>query len=117
MVGYFFIMPNAIKIAILGFSLEGKAILKYLQKSPHYKKNAEILILDKNKNLKTPQGKSNIRLQIGNDYLKNLGKFDIIFRSPGIPYNLPEIQKAVKNEVKFSSSTKIFFEEAKKIGC
>lgn len=125
-VGYFFIMSSK-KIAILGFSLEGKAMLKYLQKSPQYK-NAEIWILDKNKNLKIPRKIGNLHLRIGINYLKNLHEFDIIFRSPGIPYNLPEIQNAIKPSsrtssllgkkgVKISSSTKIFFDEANKIGC
>lgn len=86
-------------IAILGFGQEGKAVLKYLKKSAKYKK-ANIKILDK---------------KLNKDYLKNLEQFDIIFRSPGIPYNLPEIQEAIKKEVKISSSTKIFFEEINKM--
>ncbi|MEK7636041.1 MAG: UDP-N-acetylmuramoyl-L-alanine--D-glutamate ligase [Patescibacteria group bacterium] len=106
-------MPN-IKIAILGFSLEGKAILKYLQKSPQYK-NAEIWILDKNKNLEIPQEIGNLHLKTGINYLKNLEQFDIIFRSPGIPYNLPEIQNTIKKGVEISSSTKIFFEKINKM--
>ena len=72
------------KIAILGFGLEGKSVLKYLKKSPKFKKS-DIFILDK-KNSK--------------NYLKNLEQFNIVFRSPGVPYNLPEIQKAIKKELK-----------------
>ena len=87
------------KIAILGFGREGKAVLKFLKKSTQYK-NAEISILDK----KTDK-----------DYLKNLAQFDIIFRSPGIPYNLPEIQNAIKKGVKFSSATQLFFDEINKM--
>jgi UDP-N-acetylmuramoylalanine--D-glutamate ligase len=85
------------KIAILGFGREGKAVLKFLKKSAQYK-NAEISILDK----KTDK-----------NYLKNLTQFDIIFRSPGIPYNLPEIQNTIKKGVKFSSATQLFFEKFK----
>ena len=87
------------KIAILGFGREGKAVLKFLKKSTQYK-NAEISILDK----KTDK-----------DYLKNLAQFDIIFRSPGIPYNLPEIQSTIKKGVKFSSATQLFFDEINKM--
>ena len=90
-----------VNIAILGFGQEGKAIFKYLKKSPQYK-NTGISILDKKTN---------------KNYLKNLNRLDIIFRSPGVPYNLSEIQKAIKNGVKFSSSTDLFFQNAKKIGC
>lgn len=82
------------KIAILGFAREGKSLLKFLKKSKQFR-NVTIEILDKD---------------LDNNYLKNLNGFDMIFRSPGVPYNLPEIQKAVKNGVNFSSSTKLFFE-------
>ncbi len=82
-------------IAILGFGREGQSTLKFLKKSSLYK-NARISILDK----KTDKS-----------YLKKLSNFDLVFRTPGIPYNLPEIQKAVKNGVKFSSATQLFFEQ------
>ncbi len=88
------------KIAILGFGLEGKSLLKFLQKSPQFKK-ADISILDK---------------KFDKNYLKNLERFDIVFRSPGVPYNLPEIQKAIRNGTKFSSGTKLFFEEVVRRG-
>lgn len=81
-------------IAILGFGREGRAVLKFLKKSPKYK-HSKITILDK---------------KISPNYLKNLDNFDIIFRSPGVPYNLPEIQSAIKNGVKISSATKLFFQ-------
>jgi UDP-N-acetylmuramoylalanine--D-glutamate ligase len=84
------------KLAILGFGREGKALRTYLQRK--YPKQ-RIAILDK---------------KIDPDYLKNLGDFDVIFRSPGVPYNLSEVQKALKKGVKFSSSTKVFFNEVAK---
>jgi UDP-N-acetylmuramoylalanine--D-glutamate ligase len=87
------------KIAILGFGREGKSLLKFLKKSAKYRR-AEIEILDQ---------------KYDKNYLKNLGRFDFIFRSPGVPYNLPEIQRAVKKGVKFSSVTKLFFDEVVKI--
>jgi len=85
-------------IAILGFGREGKSTLKFLKKSPSFK-NAQISVLDK---------------KTGKNYLKKLLNFDFVFRSPGVPYNLPEIQKAIKNGVKFSSATALFFDETKK---
>lgn len=97
------------KIAILGFGREGRAVLKFLKKSPQYK-NAEIWILDRN-----PEVLSSIKYQVsgtqlGKNYLKNLEDFDIVFRSPGIPYMRRELINARKNGVKFSSVTKLFFE-------
>lgn len=45
----------------------------------------------------------------GKDYLKDLDQFNLIVRSPGIPYLLPEIQKAKKKGVEVTSATKLFF--------
>jgi len=78
----------------LGFGREGKSVLKFLKRNPAYKK-AAITILDQ---------------KLNKDYLKNLDSFDLVFRSPGVPYNLPEIKAALKKGVKFSSSTKLFFD-------
>ncbi|MEK9154953.1 MAG: UDP-N-acetylmuramoyl-L-alanine--D-glutamate ligase [Patescibacteria group bacterium] len=89
------------KIAVLGFGREGKSILKFLKKSVRYK-NAIISVLDKKSD---------------KNYLKNLNDFDEVYRSPGVPYNLLEIQKAIKKGVRFKSATTLFFEEARKIGC
>ena len=86
------------KIAILGFGREGKSLLKFLKKSPEFH-NAKIEILDK---------------KFGKNYLKNLKRFDIIFRSPGIPYTLPQLYQARCDGVKVSSATKLFFEIIKK---
>jgi len=87
------------KIAILGFGREGKSVLKFLKKS---NPRADIKILDQ---------------KFDKNYLKELERFDVVYRSPGVPYNLPEIQKAIKKGVKFSSATALFFNEAKKINC
>ncbi|MDP3991578.1 MAG: UDP-N-acetylmuramoyl-L-alanine--D-glutamate ligase [Candidatus Colwellbacteria bacterium] len=85
------------KIAILGFGQEGKAVLKFLKKT---QPGIKPVILDKKRD---------------SNYLKNLGQFDIVYRSPGIPYNLPQIQSAIKKGVKFSSATDLFFKQAKGI--
>ncbi len=72
------------------------------------------------KYLKRSNPQANIKIldrKLDKDYLKKLNDFDVVYRTPGIPYNLPEIQKAVKSGVKFSSATKLFFDEAEKIGC
>lgn len=82
------------KIAILGFGREGKSLLKYLKRHPRYR-GSKIDVLDQKQ---------------GPDYLKKLAGFDLVFRSPGIPYNFPEIRRAAKRGVVFSSATKLFFE-------
>lgn len=83
------------RIAILGFGVEGKASLRFLKKK-HPK--AEIVILDKKEN---------------SNYLKDLDSFDVIYRSPGVPYNLKEIQRAIKKGVEVTSSTETFLRGAR----
>ena len=126
-------MASIQKIAILGFGREGRAVLRFLQnrglaeietlvsadkknknkkirensrKNQRLSASAEIWVLDKNPTIKIPGG---LKKQIGKNYLKNLEQFNIVFRSPGIPYNLPEIQNAKKHGATISSGTKLFF--------
>lgn len=96
------------KIAILGFGREGKAILKFLQKSPQYR-GAEIVIFDHNPKTAVPHG---TRAILGKDALQWLHGFKLLFRSPGIPYLTPEIQHVLEEGAKCSSATKLFFELA-----
>ncbi|MBI3114668.1 MAG: hypothetical protein HYZ07_01775, partial [Candidatus Harrisonbacteria bacterium] len=60
-----------LRVAILGFGREGKAILKFLQTSPDYR-GAEIVIFDQNKNVRTPRGS---RAILGKDHLSWLHEF------------------------------------------
>lgn len=82
------------QIAILGYAREGKAIHKFLKKSLTYK-DLHIEVRDK---------------IISKNYLEGLENFDIIYRSPGIPYLRKEVQKAKKSGTKISSATELFFE-------
>jgi len=101
------------KIAILGYGVNNQSLVSWLIK--HGAK--DITIRDKNLNLKNQSiyakasmGKlSIINYQLGEGYLDNLDKFDIIFRTPGIPYLHPKIQEAKKAGVEISSQTKLFF--------
>lgn len=96
------------KVAILGYGREGKSVLKFIKKLPRFR-GAEISVLDKKKTPLPPRTKA----AFGKDYLKNLSKFDIVFRSPGIPYNLPQLKKARRGGTEFSSATKLFFDHCR----
>ncbi len=78
------------KVAILGYGIEGQDVEKYLKKE-----GAEVTILDK---------------KLNKNYLKDLGSFDTIVRSPGVYRFLPELVQAEKGGVKITSAIKIFFE-------
>ncbi|HEY5268360.1 MAG TPA: Mur ligase family protein, partial [Candidatus Saccharimonadales bacterium] len=90
------------KIAILGYGLEGEATLNYFNKPDN-----TITICDQNQDLDKITG---IDYQLGPDYLKSLNNFDLIIRTPGINpvliyNNNPGIDKS-----KISSGTNLFFQ-------
>ncbi|HTB48629.1 MAG TPA: UDP-N-acetylmuramoyl-L-alanine--D-glutamate ligase [Verrucomicrobiae bacterium] len=63
------------KIAILGYGKQGQAAYNY------WHDGQEVTICDKDETLELPAGALG---QLGPSYLKNLGKFDLIIRSPSV---------------------------------
>lgn len=90
-------------VALLGYGVESKALLPYLQKE-----GAIVTVLDKNELL--ADSLPSIPAILGDEHLKHLTDFDVIFRSPGIPYLTREIQDARRAGVIISSQTQLFFE-------
>lgn len=92
------------KVAIIGFGREGRALYTYM--TCYQNINAQdIAILDKRDDIDLPEG---VRGVLGNSYLDTLDQFDIIYRSPGVPYT--HITSRLHSTTKLSSSTKLFFE-------
>lgn len=100
-------MNKKTKIAILGFGVEGKALLKYLVS--HGFLNITVCDRDIEAVDSLPNG---ISSQLGKDtYLKNLEEFEVIFRSPGVKFLTPQIQLAIAKGVKITSSIQYFMEK------
>jgi len=109
------------KVAILGLGIEGIALAHFLRD-----RALEVTILDINtmdsllKKADDPEFKSSLsgiladerfNKVLGQDYLDNLIDFDVIFRSPGIPFLKKEIQDAARcHGVRISSQIKLFFD-------
>jgi len=99
------------KIALLGFGVENVSVARFFLKhdidfeirdqAPTKKLLIEGQKLIEDKNLK---------IRTGKDYLSDLNKFDIIIRSPGVPYLKPEIQRVKSAGSEVTSSTKLFFD-------
>ncbi len=85
------------KIAILGFGKEGRATLRFLKRMPKYRR-AAITVLDK---------------KHGPRYLDGLEKFDLIVKTPGIPWTLPQLVRAQRKHAMVTSATALFFAHAK----
>lgn len=90
-------------VLLAGFGREGKSTLKYIQN--HYP-NMSVSIADSNANLEaTINGVENI--YTGENYLREVNKFDTVVRSPGIPRDLPGFKEARH----LTSAMNIFFSE------
>lgn len=89
------------KIAILGFGVEGHSAYNYWKSSEN-----EITICDQNQNASTPVG---VSTRLGSNYLSDLDGFDLIVRVPGLNPN--DIVQANSPEIlnKVTTSTNEFF--------
>lgn len=103
------------RILILGFGREGQSsyfLIRRLlpEKNLGIADKVKFDALDnKIKNIVKRDRK--VDLHFGNTYLKSLGSYDLVIKTPGIPNKLKEIAEAKKRGVEFTSQTKIFFEE------
>lgn len=64
------------KVALVGFGIEGEAALKYW-----LERGAIVTVCDQDQNKQIPVG---IERQLGESYLDNLDRFDIVWRTAGI---------------------------------
>lgn len=94
---------NGKNVCVLGYGKEGKAMVAALQE---YSPGAEITVADKNAELQI----ADCKVQLGEKYLADLDRFDVIIKSPGIPPSIfasCNLQSAI-----LTNSTEIFLEEA-----
>jgi len=97
------------KIGVLGLGEENVALTRFLVNS-----GAKVVICDqktKGELGEYYQKIKDLRVQfrLGPHYLDHLDDFATVFRTPGLPYLDPKIQKAKEVGVKISSQTKLFF--------
>ncbi|MDQ2086783.1 UDP-N-acetylmuramoyl-L-alanine--D-glutamate ligase [Herbivorax sp. ANBcel31] len=98
------------KVAVLGIGISNIPLIKYLHSLgvnvtafDKSCKNDLCCVLDEFKEL-------DIQCSLGDGYLKNLKGFDIVFRTPGMRYDIPEIVSAKKEGAKVTSEMEVFFE-------
>jgi len=93
-------------VLILGYGREGQSVHNYL--NLHHPK-ISLGIADQQDVSSVVN--TNVNLHSGKEYLQSVFDYNVIIRSPGIPTNLPELQRA-RNQGKWvTSATNIFFSE------
>lgn len=99
------------KIAVLGLGIEGLATVRFLSK-----KGITVWVLDKREKdeidtkFYSEAEELEARFVLGKKYLQDLLQFDVIVRSPGIKFLIPELQEAKKKGAILTSHTKLFFD-------
>lgn len=97
-------------MAVLGLGREGLDLVKFL-----VGQKAEVTVLDKNPANKLGENylvakKLKAKFILGAEYLNSLVDFEVVFRSPGVSLQTPELKSAKKRGVVISSAIKLFFE-------
>jgi len=99
------------KVAVIGAGVEGISTADYLAS-----KGAVVSLLDKKigTEIETKRldqvKKLRVKYCFGKDYLSSLEDFEIVFRSPGVRRDLPEIINAEKAGTQITSQIKLFFD-------
>ncbi len=92
--------------AVLGYGVSNRPLVSFLL-------NLGVTVEVRDKKIPEPEAllqleKQNVPIQTGSNYLDNIHA-DLIFRSPGIRPDQPEIQKAVENGAELTSEMELFF--------
>lgn len=101
------------KTAVIGIGVEGISSAKFL-----LGKGVSVSILDKktkdqvDKEYLKEARKIDVKLVLGEKYLKDLSQFSFIVRSPGVKLITSEIKDVISSGANVTSQTKIFFDLA-----
>ena len=95
------------RIAVLGVGINNQALVAWLLKH----KAESVTICDQNPavRLDNPAWEQKVAWRLGADAFSHLTDFELVIRSPGIPYLSPFIQQAKAAGVEIPSQTKLFF--------
>jgi len=98
------------KIAVLGIGVSNTPLIKYLAEI-----GVDITAFDKNEKDKLKDvlkclESYTLKYHFGKDYLKQLKGFDVIFRTPGMRFDLPELEEERRRGAKITSEMEAFFE-------
>ena len=99
-------------IVILGFGKQGKSTFNYIRK--HFP-NKKITIADKKLDIDRSDLDENVEYKLGDEYLKDIDKFDLIIKSPGVVLKDENI-KSFKDKIITDYELLLKFTKGVKIG-
>lgn len=98
------------RVAVLGIGISNTPLIEYLAEM-----GVDITAFDRaeEENLKDRLKKfegTNVKFSLGKDYLKNLKGFDLIFKTPVIRPDIPELLREKERGAVITSEMEVFFE-------
>lgn len=97
------------KLAVIGIGISNRPLIEYLLESGCSVTACDKATREKLGDAAADFEKKGAKLRLGDDYLKDLNA-DIIFRTPGMRPDLPELQAAVSKGAVLTSEMEVFFE-------
>ncbi len=96
-------------VAVIGMGVSNTPLIRML-----LREGIKVTVCDRSPREKLAEQAAELeslgaKLHLGEDYLNKLHKFDVIFRTPGLSPNTPQLQKAVKNGCEVTSEMEVFF--------
>lgn len=96
------------KAAVLGFGISNRPLALVLAKW-----GAKVSVFDKKEEkafseILDDYKKLGINFSLGENYLDKLAGFDVIFRTPGMRYDIPQIQREVAKGAELTSEMEVF---------
>ena len=97
-------------VAVIGMGVSNTPLIRMLLRAEH-----KVTVCDRSPRERVSELAAELeslgaRLQLGKDYLEKLYRFDVIFRTPGLSPNHPELVKAAERGRTVTSEMELFFQ-------
>ena len=96
-------------VAVIGMGVSNTPLIRML-----LREGIKVTVCDRSSREKLAEQAAELeslgaKLHLGEDYLNKIHKFDVIFRTPGLSPNTPQLQKAVTKGCQLTSEMEVFF--------
>ena len=97
-------------IAVIGMGVSNTPLIRMLLRA-----DLKVTVCDKSPRERVEEQAAELeslgaKFQLGPDYLSKLYKFDVVFRTPGVSPNHPELVKAAEKGSLITSEMELFFQ-------
>lgn len=97
------------KVAVIGMGVSNTPLIRML-----LREGIKVTVCDRSPREKLEEQAAELEslgagLRLGEDYLDKIHKYDVIFRTPGLSPNTPQLKKAVEKGCELTSEMEVFF--------